>query len=498
MYKQISLIFIILMVLSEGLNAQSNQTKISYYYQKEDQVILADVSISSDETEKITIALEELEETKNKFNSALELFIKELENVAQTQNSVNLVPLQDASVKLDKIIESHQYLNQLLEDNALDSQEKIKNNSQNIGVLLQRFGEIIYPLKNGLDGDKVREIQEYLDFFQRRNINPQFYGIYGTTTQEEIENYAQENIQKLLVQIEQINEAINEELQEIQHDIETTNLQNLEEQLNNLQSENNNLQSEVNQLKEQKGNSFFLFFSVILSVLAFLGILLLIFKKDKSKSSVGSAKVYNLTTNDLSLIEEEMYDKIAQQFQEQMQFLESRFKALEGTASSGKNIKQFSPSTIADQKLRIIATNEQGINEIDNDFNPKIISPYDILVNDYNSGSEKLIKEVIEVAPVDENFSSSSDYILHQEATLKKHPKGQYWIIKVDIFYYLIPKIDILITKLSYQSLQNFFECYGYKTGLSKNIELLKPARVSVITDDEEWEFIQKGVIQFT
>jgi hypothetical protein len=498
MYKKNSLIFFLslVMILGGDLKVQSTPRVIIAQSEAQTQLILEEVSFSPEEKEKITLALQELEKAKNDFNPTLQSFTKELQTVVYTQNVGNLAPMQDASIKLDKLIESHQYLKGLLENSVLNNEAKIKNNSQNIGVILERISKVVNPFKTGLDSAKVKQVQEYLGFFPRRNINPQFYGIYGQTTQDEIKNFTQDNYNKLGIQIKQLKDNLNQEIQRIEKEAETASLQKLEEKLNQLEAENNSLKSEIEQIISSPNSDVFTFVMGIVT-LSLLGYLLFFLYKKTEKKAVNPTRIYNLTTNDLALIEEEMYDKIAQQFKDQMRLIESRFKVLEGTSSFPKNIPHFSPSSAVDQKLRIIATREQGIANLDSESTPKIINPYDSLVNDYNLGLEELEKNALEVAPTTQDFTPQEDNTLPQEIIFQKQLKGQYWITKVDDFYYLVPKLNILITKLSYQSLQNFFECYSYKPGISTKIQLLKPARVCVVEDEQEWEFIQKGVIQF-
>lgn len=463
------------------------------------QLILADVSLSAKDKEKIAIAIKELDQTKNEFNQTLQLLLKELQVVVNTGKTKNLTPLQNASVKLDQLIESYQNLKQILEQSSLKPQPEVKNKLQNIEAILNRFSKVIQPLKSGVAPQKVQEVQEYLGFFPKRNINPKFYGIYGETTQEEIGKFSEDNFNKLSIQIKQLNEQINQASGTVVTKNQLNNLQQLEEKLNKLESENNNLKSQVNQLRIQPKNWFLFYLSIFCSIIALLGFIFLIINQKKLSQSLKPTKVYNLTSNDLAVIEEEMYEKIAQQFKEQMRLIETRFKVLEGTASFSKKIPHFSPSSEVDQKLRIIATREQGIANLEGGSTPKIINPYDNLVNDYNLSSEELIKQIIEVNPINQDLKNTprEDNTLPAEIIFKKQIKGQYWLMKVDDFYYLIPKLNLLLTKLSYQSLQDFFECYSYKPGISTKIQLLKPARVAVIRNQEEWEFIQKGIIQF-
>lgn len=498
MHKQSSFVFCLslLIMSAEGLSAQSFEKITLSNVNPQEQLILATATATTEE-EKITPALQELNKAKEEFKVALQGFIQELQKGVETQTSANIAPLQNASVKLDKLMESHQYFNEILQNSELKNQAKLKSNSQNIGVILERFTKVIHPFKNGLNSAKVKQVQEYLGFFPRRNINPDFYGFYGQTSQEEIEIFIQDNQNKLAIQTKQLTEGINQELKKIKQNKETANLQNLEQQLKQLETENKTLKTEVGQLKNQSGNYWLMLTAVLLSVVSCLGILYLMFKH-KEKGKLAPTKVYNLTTNDLAIIEEEMYEKIAQQFKEQMRLIESRFKSLEGTSAFPKNIQQFTPSSNVDQKLRVIATREQGLNNSEGNSTPKIINPYDLLVNDYNCASEELMENAMEVNPINlDQFQPTDDHTLPQEILFKKQKKGQYWIIKVDNFYYLVPKVNMLITKVSHQSLQNFFECYGYKAGFSTKIQLLKPARVSVIQENQEWEFIQKGVIQF-
>ena len=60
----------------------------------------------------------------------------------------------------------------------------------------------------------------------------------------------------------------------------------------------------------------------------------------------------------------------------------------------------------------------------------------------------------------------------------------------------MVPKNNIKINEYSLETVQNLFECQGYRSGYS-GFQLIKPARVSAISRVETWQVVERGVLQF-
>ena len=84
-----------------------------------------------------------------------------------------------------------------------------------------------------------------------------------------------------------------------------------------------------------------------------------------------------------------------------------------------------------------------------------------------------------------------------QGAILQKTRRGKYWILNEGGIDYVVPKNNIKINEYNLNTVANLFECQGYRSGYS-GFQLIKPARVSVISRGEVWQLVERGILQFS
>lgn len=114
------------------------------------------------------------------------------------------------------------------------------------------------------------------------------------------------------------------------------------------------------------------------------------------------------------------------------------------------------------------------------------------LVANYNHNLNLLSKKAVEVSETEESMSQHG-----QSATLETTRRGNYWIINIGEFNYLIPSPKLRINAHNYKTLEKLFNCCGYRPGENSKILLLKSAKVFVISIGQKWGLVEWGVLYF-
>jgi hypothetical protein len=114
------------------------------------------------------------------------------------------------------------------------------------------------------------------------------------------------------------------------------------------------------------------------------------------------------------------------------------------------------------------------------------------LVANYNYNLNLLSKKAVEVSETEESMSQHG-----QSATLETTRRGNYWIINIGEFNYLIPSPKLRINAHNYKTLEKLFDCCGYRPGENSKILLLKSAKVFVISIGQKWGLVERGVLYF-
>jgi hypothetical protein len=448
--------------------------------------LIAPVFAQSNGVQELEQKLDQLGRSHDNFVSSLIQYLDELQQAVQQKRPANAVILNDTYEKLQALKLAHQQVNTTLTKLG-NTPENIRKTSQQIDLILKDMAKIVDPLKEGLEIAPVRQIQEYLDFFQRRNIDPQYYGTYGATTQEEVEKFFADKSKQLNANLNQLTIEINQEKSKWQTVTTepTPDLEALYQELEQLRAENARLKAELSQYSESQSPSFNWWLWLLLLVVI-SGTIIIIYQRLANGGffqDKNTPKPYNMTHNDILVIEEEIYGLIAQEFQEQFQKLEQRLSQLEKGS-----LPQLSPSSEPDQ-----ANNNETNYSSEIEQEATIFTPYDELINLYNQAPELLSQDAITVTETaDSSYSPNGggyDAIYFESAN-----QGDYWIVRLDDSDYLLPKANITIDDHNYKRFKALFECYSYQPGKMNYIKLLQPVRVS--PNGRSWEFAQLGVLE--
>ena len=135
----------------------------------------------------------------------------------------------------------------------------------------------------------------------------------------------------------------------------------------------------------------------------------------------------------------------------------------------------------------------------ENTANPSsqaVSSPPPVLVETYNRDSRSSTRGAIEVSETQKSISDRS-IGKSKTVTLETKNRGYYAILKEESIDYLVPSKYLRITDNNYPTVQALFECRNYKKGYSESFYLIKPAVVSTISANQQWQLQERGVLEF-
>ena len=113
------------------------------------------------------------------------------------------------------------------------------------------------------------------------------------------------------------------------------------------------------------------------------------------------------------------------------------------------------------------------------------------LVDIYNHRPESLLNN-IEVSQTSHQKNNHHGIIL----TKVDIGNGYYWVLRGKDSSYIIPKKGIKINIYNYEAIEALFICHNYQSEYSNKFELVKPAKVSAISQGETWQLQEKGELQ--
>lgn len=157
----------------------------------------------------------------------------------------------------------------------------------------------------------------------------------------------------------------------------------------------------------------------------------------------------------------------------------------------------INPEELSDIKEQINNLTTK-VQELENDFtNNSEISDTE-LVDIYNHyrESESLLN-TIEVSGTPESYELHQKNN-HHAIVLRKVEigNGYYWVFRGKDSSYIVPKKGIRINIYNHEAIEALFICHDYQSEYSNNFELLKPAKVSAISQGQTWQLQQKGELQ--
>lgn len=133
-------------------------------------------------------------------------------------------------------------------------------------------------------------------------------------------------------------------------------------------------------------------------------------------------------------------------------------------------------------------------------FKTETITPLNIsqseLIEVYNNVPKVLLKNSIIVELTDKSYPEENQ---NQPILLEKNEYGKYWIIvsnQNNIF--LLPSINIKFHIHKLKTVAKLFDFRGITPSLDSHFLLLKPARVFSLPNSNEWQLLEKGILEFT
>lgn len=384
----------------------------------------------------------------------------------------------------------------------------IANGSQ----YLNNLASLIQPLETGFNPETIRRLQEFLDFFERRNLNEADYGFYGSVTQTELEEYLDQQLNDFSITLKTLNEtatqgAIAPDLAtSIEYLYTSLSLENtVLNQGETFQSLIQQLQRDNQMLKGRLRTSNFLLVLLLLLTTATLAFLY----TQKPTPSPHPARRYfpdadpepvdveQLETAIIKRIQR-TYDikpkltPVAQSLSPQMPPVESPLPQVTATTEPTTPTTPTAISELPNSEETL------AIPDAEFDFPVQFLNPYDALVEAYNQDATALTPEAIALGvqtpippdledPEAENFLSLLSFVTQEQ--------GEYWAIAAETHHYLVPRANLTITPQNYGIFQQIFVCYGAHPETPQKIKLLKPARVAMTDQENVWELVQVGIV---
>ncbi|MEA5572378.1 hypothetical protein [Calothrix sp. UHCC 0171] len=116
------------------------------------------------------------------------------------------------------------------------------------------------------------------------------------------------------------------------------------------------------------------------------------------------------------------------------------------------------------------------------------------LVEIYNYAPQVLLKNATKVSLTEDSLKKLS----HNLVTLTAAKNGNYWLIEAqENNYWLFPKENIKIDAFKLETVKYLFQCHDYNSTSSNLITLIKPAKVSLMSNKIEWKLEELGEIKF-
>jgi|GEM_PF-3650801 len=242
--------------------------------------------------QQINETLNELKTASTEFKTSIKEFNTQLDKLANKQITEESIDFLTPNQKLEKLRATLQKIT------------RKDNPPQDIALTLKAIEQVIQPLETGLKPEKLRQVQEYLGFFQTRNISARYYGVFGPTTQTEITNFLNARIEDLDKQIIQIEEIVSNYVE--------AEFNSTDKKIAYLQKNNQELTKELEQVYDQI-NQLSLLIYILLFITVTEPIIWLIYQL------INKVQEHNKQTDDLS------DDQLKP---EDLQFLEDKLHSL--------------------------------------------------------------------------------------------------------------------------------------------------------------------------
>jgi WD40 repeat protein len=173
-------------------------------------------------------------------------------------------------------------------------------------------------------------------------------------------------------------------------------------------------------------------------------------------------------------------DTLLKSIIEKINQLEERLKLLEQSEKSGNN----AASSLKNAVRVTGALETPKINRVE-------LSVFK-LVEIYNDVPQVLANSAVEVSLTAESYRGNTN----GEIFLEKSANGNYWVIaKDDLTYWLLPKDNLKINIHRLKTIKSLFRFQGEKPEDAVESTLVKPAKVSLMPNGQQWKLEKPGVL---
>lgn len=193
------------------------------------------------------------------------------------------------------------------------------------------------------------------------------------------------------------------------------------------------------------------------------------------------------------------YDRRVNDNKEAINTLEERVKKVKSSQDTTQSLLDYnnlvnSPGSKTSTHLE---ANQDPNNEISH-YKITVTTEELQLVRNYNSGSFRSLEKIAEVSETSKSISDRS-LGASQTVILEEKSRGTYEIVKEGAYHYLVPSKSFRITDSNYQTVQGLFECRNYQKGYSERFELVQPAKVITLSNNQNWQLQEqgRGILEF-
>ncbi|ANV83955.1 hypothetical protein AWQ21_05930 [Picosynechococcus sp. PCC 7003] len=397
----------------------------------------------------------------------------------------------------------------------------------NLDQHLDNLANLIEPFADDFNPETIRQLQEFLDFFERRNLSDADYGFYGSVTQTELEEYLTQQLSDFSETLKTLNETATQGA--IAPDLATS----MDYLYTSLSLENTvvgggttfpamiqTLQRDNQRLRQRLRTT-----NLLLSLLLLLGtatLALLYLRKPTPAPSAVNRYFPDAEPDSFDL--DQLEAKLIKRLQNTYDLSpKDNFAAIAPPPvttqpttmppSETPNLQPLAANTLDDPEafntsletpngldLNLGETELEPDTDTDaDDFPVQFLNAYDALVATYNADAMILAPEAIALAvqppvtPAPEADGETENFL--SSLLFQTDDQGDYWAIQVQNQYYLAPRAQLKITPDNYAFFQQTFICYGNQGPDLQTIKLLKPARIAATDQDNLWELVQPGIV---
>lgn len=370
-------------------------------------------------------------------------------------------------------------------------------NLQQSSLQLLKF---IQPLESGFNPQTIRQIQEFLDFFEAQNIDPGSYGAYGSVTKTEITSFINQNVSQFSVALKALNElategAIAPDLMtsvyylyttlSINENSATTN-DTLRSKVAQFEQENQQLQQRINRLYTLL---FWLPLVIVIPTIVLAFILFNYFGRTAQAQNQERSK-HQLSMNDINHLENELFGRLQEEYG-----LTPKVISHDSDVSTGESVALDDPELETPEASA--SSLEKSISgDKKQDFSVQLASIYDEIVEQYQHNTEAFKAQAIALSISHQESTLDDESEFTPILLLQRDEQGDFWGIQSGFLEYLVPREDLTISTDNYQRFKQIFICYGYKENTLQKAKLLKPARASATEEEDTWELLQQGIVE--